>query len=302
MSTEIKDAIITLDPPIVDEENDFTITTIDLNQLMTLDIASDEEINGIVYSNTPVPISTIEHNTIGVQYRAYIKNEQVMLRGDVTHNNAPIFCIEKPMDIDQFIMEIRQLIANHDIINIEKIEAIKSIIDEVKAEIYATAFSENILLCDEEFNYRIELYDSATKKHIGVANRIVLHNELIYLQEAILFDNNTDIQRIDINIVLNEDEMISIQKLFLYANSGTSFKYLMYESSDCNIMLMNHKGSMDHKTLNFKGITLPAFNTSTASSLDELLKANDQNVLLKCYKKNRKIDAIIVNINKYLLG
>lgn len=302
MSTKIKNAIITLDPPIVDEENEYTITTIDLNQLITLDIASNEKIYGVVYNNTPMPVSNKDTDTIGVQYHAYIKDDQVFLRGNVTHNDDPLFNIEKPIDIDRFVEEIRQLITNHDIINIEKIGAIKTIIEEVKEEIHATAFSENILLSEEEFNYRIELYSAADKKMIGVANRLVMHNDSIFLYEAVLYDPKANIEKIDINIVLNDKNAIVIKNLAIFSNSGVSFKYLSYHVDNSFIMLTEHEGKMDHRKLNFKGINLPEKDYSTIYLSEDLINNNDQAALMRCYKANRKIDAIVVNVNRYLLG
>ena len=41
---------------------------------------------------------------------------------------------------------------------------------------------------------------------------------------------------------------------------------------------------------------------STNYLVEELIKQNDQGTLIKCYKQNKKMNIIKVNINKYLLS
>ena len=92
--------------------------------------------------------------------------------------------------------------------------------------------------------------------------------------------------------------------LNLNSENGKSIKYCSYNLNDSKIAKKNPSKDETYNAekLKLKGLKLPNKDMSTNYLVEELIKQNDQGTLIKCYKQNKKMNIIKVNINKYLLS
>ena len=301
MST-IKKGILYLDTPIEDIENDYVISKVNLNNLAKEKIAPNNTMEGILLERTFTPFNTDGNNNMNMKF-------------DLNYDNAEEKLLKKEKelfsdtyDIDPYVLVdeiLKSLAANKNKnVSVSNAPSIIEGVNTVKENLYSKAFEENILLSNEEFNYRIDIYKAGTNNLLGIANRLLIQNDIMMLFEVIAFDTETSFSKIDIKVILNENEAIIFKSLNLNSESGKSIKYCSYSLNDSKIAKKNPSKDETYNAekLKLKGLKLPNKDMSTNYLVEELIKQNDQSTLIKCYKQNKKMNIIKVNINKYLLS
>lgn len=303
---KIKNGIVALDTPIVDEKNGYNINTIDLNKLANKKIITDNLINGIKLESTFSPISLGNNSKMSIEYILTYKNDIITLTGTVKVNDKEIFNVPYEIDINILVAQIIESINNNmNSLTIANLNIIKTALDCLKDQAYKAAFDNNIILAQEVYNYRINIYESGKKNLIGLANRFTIHDNVIMLYELITFDPNIQMDRIDIQVVLDESKSVWFKDIRINSSSGKSIKYcafLIESNSKAAIKLAGPEESFNADKLKLKGLTLPRKNNSTNYMVEDLLKENDQGALIKCYKQNKSMNITKLNVNRYLLS
>ena len=76
--SKIKNGIVTLDTPVVDSENGYTIVNVDLNKLTKERIAQDSEMEGIKLNKAFTPFRSNKNDSM-IMNRLRWMNEAVLL-------------------------------------------------------------------------------------------------------------------------------------------------------------------------------------------------------------------------------
>ena len=308
MKTTIKKGIMHLPNPIVDEENDYSIDKIDLNKLIARKIASDAIVDGIALDRIYNPINTnSESDKMTIKYDMQYEDETgLTLIGSINKQDRELFRIDANIDIDTLVVQIVDSIANksNKNINVASLPIIQETLDTIKDKLYDAAFGNNVLLSNEEFNYRIDIYKAGTDNLLGIANRMFIDSNIMMLSEVIAFDSNASLNKIDIKMVIDENNAIIFKGLNLNSESGKSIKYCSFDLNDAKVAKKQPgKGEIyNAEKLKLKGLKLPYKDMSTKYLLDELIKQNEHGKLIKCYKQNKSMNIVKINVNKYLLG
>lgn len=307
MKSTIKNGIVYLKEAIEDKENGYKINTIDLNKLVDKKVAADSEIDGIRLESTFNTIRIDENKKITLEYILEYTDEtpKLTLTGKVKTNGDELFSITCDIDIDTLIMQIVDSISkNNRNINVGGLEIMQKALDKIKDQAYKAAFKNNILLAEEEFNYRINVYKANSDSLIGIANRLFITKDIVTLMEFIAFDAETQINTVDIQMVIDDQCAIYMKDLSLHSESGKSIKYCAFRITDGKIAIKSpSRGEVyNPEKLKLKGLKLPYKNSSTKYLLEELMRQNDHGALIRCYKQNKSINIVKINVNKYLLG
>ena len=87
--SKIKNGIVTLDTPVVDSENGYTIVNVDLNKLTKERIAQDSEMEGIKLNKAFTHFRRNKNDSMIMKFKLeYNKyTEHVNLVGKVTHSD-----------------------------------------------------------------------------------------------------------------------------------------------------------------------------------------------------------------------
>ena len=216
MST-IKKGILYLDTPIEDIENDYVISKVNLNNLAKEKIPPNNTMEGILLERTFTPFNTDGNNNMNMKFDLNYDNdeEKLVITGTVMKKEKELF--SDTYDIDPYVLVdeiLKSLAANKNKnVSISNAPSITKGVNTVKENLYSKAFEENILLSNEEFNYRIDIYKAGTNNLLGIANRLLIQNDIMMLFEVIAFDTETSFSKIDIKVILNENEAIIFKSL-----------------------------------------------------------------------------------------
>lgn len=309
MKATIKNGIMYLDEPIIDTENDYSIDSVDLSKIANETIAVDNVMEGLILEKTFTPFKTDNNNDIvmkfGLKYDSDNDNK-LFITGTVTKKDKTIFSDNYELDLYELIEEILNALKNNKNknVSIPSLKIITRGINTVKGELYSKAFEKNILLSDELFNYRIEIFRAGTNNMLGIANRLLIQSDIMVLFEVISFDAEAPLDNTDIKVIINENEAIIFKSLKLNSNNGKSIKYCSFDLNNTKIAKKNPSKEENYNAekLKLKGLKLPNKDMSTSYLIEELLKNNEQETLIKCYKRNKRMNIVKININKYLLS
>ena len=309
MKATIKNGIMYLDEPIIDTENDYSIDSVDLSKIANETIAVDNVMEGLLLEKTFTPFKTDNNNDIvmkfGLKYDSDSDNK-LSITGTVAKKDKAIFSDNYELDSYELIEEILNALKNNKNknVSISSLNIITKGINIIKENLYSKAFDENILLSNELFNYRIEIFRAGTNNMIGVANRLLIQNDIMVLFEVILFNAEDSLDNIDIKVIINENEAIIFKSLKINSNNGKSIKYCSFDLNNTKIAKKNPSKEENYNAekLKLKGLKLPNKDMSTSYLIEELLKNNEQETLIKCCKRNKRMNIVKININKYLLS
>lgn len=309
MKATIKNGIMYLDEPIIDTENDYSIDSIDLSKITNETIAADNIMEGLLLEKTFTPFKTDNNNDIvmkfGLKYDSDNDNK-LSITGTVTKKDKAIFSDNYELDSYKLVEEILTTLKNNKNknVSISSLNIITKGINIIKENLYSKAFNENILLSNELFNYRIEIFRAGTNNMIGVANRLLIQNDIMVLFEVILFNTEDSLDNTDIKVIINENEAIIFKSLKINSNNGKSIKYCSFDLNNTKIAKKNPSKEENYNAekLKLKGLKLPNKDMSTSYLIEELLKNNEQETLIKCCKRNKRMNIVKININKYLLS
>ena len=308
MKTTIKKGIVHLENPIVDKENDYSIDKINLNKLVARKIASDSIVDGIALDRIYNPINTDnENDKLTIKYNMQYEDETgITLTGSINKQDKEIFKIDANINIDTLVTQVTDSITNKNNknINIASLSIIQDTLKDIKDKLYSAAFTNNVLLSNEEFNYRIDIYKSGTDNLLGIANIMFIDGNVMMLSEVIAFDSNASLSKIDIKMVIDENNAVIFKGLTLNSESGKSIKYCSFDLNDAKVAKKQpgRGETYNAEKLKLKGLKLPYKDMSTKYLLDELIKQNEHGNLIKCYKQNKSMNIVKINVNKYLLG
>lgn len=300
MSYTIENGIVTFEEPIKVNKN-YTIDSFDLNRISELQLVKNTKLNGIQLSDEYSMMQTKDSNNLKLDFEVIYEEEKLKMTGDVlSWAGTSIITVEETLDATVIIDKAVDILkTNPKIIDLSTINTLDVAVKSIKQKINDSAFENNILLAGEELEYRINLYDR-NYSLVGVANRAHIIENFITLGEVILFDNKTNINNLNIEIVLNNETIIKIIDLEQNAVSGDSIKYCRYGTSRAKIKL--ETGEYDNTKMKLKGLKLPAIDASVMSLNEDLVSKNDVNLLVKAFKQNKRMNIVKIDINKYLLG
>lgn len=300
MSYTIENGMVTFEEPIKVNKN-YTIDSFDLNRISELQLVKNTKLNGIQLSDEYSMMQTKDSNNLKLDFEVIYEEEKLKMTGDVlSWAGTPIITVEETLDATIIIDKAVDILkTNPKIIDLSTINTLDVAVKSIKQKINDSAFENNILLAGEELEYRINLYDR-NYSLVGVANRAHIIENFITLGEVILFDNKTNINNLNIEIVLNNETIIKIIDLEQNAVSGDSIKYCRYGTSRAKIKL--ETGEYDSNKMKLKGLKLPAIDASVMSLNEDLVSKNDVNLLVKAFKQNKRMNIVKIDINKYLLG
>ena len=293
--SKIKNGIVTLDTPVVDSENGYTIVNVDLNKLTKERIAQDSEMEGIKLNKAFTPFRSN-------------KNDSMIMKFNLEYNNdtESLDLVGKVTQGDKVVVDILDSLAQNtnNNVSLASLEMIRNAVDTARNTIYSKCFKENILLSNEEFNYRIDIFKAGTNNLLALGNRLSISDDTITLYEVIAFDSNATFDKVDIRVVINEEEAIYFKSLSLNTTNGKSIKYCGFSLNNAQIAKKspNKNEKYNPEKLKLKGLDLTAKESNTEFLLRDLLNNNDHNLLMKCYKQNKKLGVVKVNLNKYLLS
>lgn len=293
--------------PVIDEENGYEIDRIDFNNFDQKKI-SNETMNCIAMSDKMLsPVSTSGNDKVTVTYTLNYK-DALSLYGVVSKNEKEIFRETANIDEETIVEQIYNAI--HDKTNksfsVNRLDIINDNLQTIKNVLYANAFANDLLLTDEEYNYKINVYAPGTKNLIGVANRMSIKLDSIYLMELVVFESNTSLSKIDIEMIIDKGTAITFKDLNLLSENGKSIKYCSFGVSNAKVKKIYATDSLpfDDSRMKMKNILVPntkMSNLSTKTLSDELIRMNTQDDLLRFYKQNKKMNIITLDINKFLL-
>jgi hypothetical protein len=300
MSYTIENGMVTFEEPIKVNKN-YTIDSFDLNRISELQLVKNTKLNGIQLSDEYSMMQTKDSNNLKLDFEVIYEEEKLKMTGDVlSWAGTSIITVEETLDANVIIDKAVDILkTNPKIIDLSTINTLDVAVKSIKQKINDSAFENNILLAGEELEYRINLYDR-NYSLVGVANRAHIIENFITLGEVILFDNKTNINNLNIEIVLNNETIIKIIDLEQNAVSGDSIKYCRYGTSRAKIKL--ETGEYDSNKMKLKGLKLPAIDASVMSLNEDLVSKNDVNLLVKAFKQNKRMNIVKIDINKYLLG
>lgn len=300
MSYTIENGMVTFEEPIKVNKN-YTIDSFDLNKISELQLVKNTKLNGIQLSDEYSMMQTKDSNNLKLDFEVIYEEEKLKMTGDVlSWAGTSIITVEETLDANVIIDKAVDILkTNPKIIDLSTINTLDVAVKSIKQKINDSAFENNILLAGEELEYRINLYDR-NYSLVGVANRAHIIENFITLGEVILFDNKTNINNLNIEIVLNNETIIKIIDLEQNAVSGDSIKYCRYGTSRAKIKL--ETGEYDSNKMKLKGLKLPAIDASVMSLNEDLVSKNDVNLLVKAFKQNKRMNIVKIDINKYLLG
>ena len=300
MKYTIENGVVTFEKPIKVNKN-YSIDSFDLNKLSDLQLLKSGKINGIQLDSSFNLMEIKENNALRLDYEInYIENS-LKITGEVSScTGSSIITVEETMNTDNVIQESMKLLENNPkSINLANIETFEETTKTIKNKVNESAFENGILLAGEELNYKINIYDR-NDSLIGLANRAYINESYITLCEVMLFDTKTNINNINIEIVLNKNSAIKIVDLEHNASSGESIRYCRYATSRAKIKL--EEGTYEDSKMKLKNLKLPEFDPSVITLNTALTEQNDINTLTKAYKQNKKLNIVKIDINKYLLG
>lgn len=297
---KIENDVIILDNPIEDTENGYIIDRIDIKKLVSKRLMADSKIDGISLTNNLSVISFREQDMI-IKYGMQYDNEKIIVTGTIFKDGTEDLKVDKEIDLNVLVNQITESIKERNCkgLNVSSLPIITEKLEEIKDEFYKTSFNNNIMLLREEYNYKINMYVSGTDTLIGTANRLLIEGNSLLLMEAIMFDQYS-LNNVDLKMIIDHENVVVFEDLLLDSSSGKSIKYCSFNIIDCRIAKKREYNDPDK--LKFKGIKLPYRNASTKALLDELLRLNSQNSLIRCYKQNKSMNIEKLNINKYLLS
>lgn len=300
MSYTIKNGIVTFEESIKVNKN-YAIDSFDLNRISELQLVKNTKLNGIQLNDEYSMMQTKDSNNLKLDFEVVYEEEKLKMTGDVlSWAGTSIITVEETLDAAIIIDRAVDILkTNPKIIDLSTINTLDVAVKSIKQKINDSAFENNILLAGEELEYRINLYDR-NYSLVGVANRAHIIENFITLGEVILFDNKTNINNLNIEIVLNNETIIKIIDLEQNAVSGDSIKYCRYGTSRAKIKL--ETGEYDNTKMKLKGLKLPAIDASVMSLNEDLVSKNDVNLLVKAFKQNKRMNIVKIDINKYLLG
>lgn len=309
MKATIKNGIMYLDEPIIDTENDYSIDNVDLSKIANETIAVDNIMEGLLLEKTFTPFSTDNNNDIVMKFKLKYDSDndnKLFIAGTVTKKDKTLFSDNYELDSYELVEEILTTLKNNKNknVSISSLNIITKGINIIKENLYSKAFNENILLSNELFNYRIEIFRAGTNNMIGVANRLLIQNDIMVLFEVILFNTEDSLDNTDIKVIINENEAIIFKSLKINSNNGKSIKYCSFDLNNTKIAKKNPSKEENYNAekLKLKGLKLPNKDMSTSYLIEELLKNNEQETLIKCCKRNKRMNIVKININKYLLS
>ena len=297
---KIENDVIILDNPIEDTENGYIIDRIDIRKLVSKRLMADSKIDGVSLTNNLSVISFREQDMI-IKYGMQYDNEKIIVTGTIFKDGEEHIKVDKEIDLEVLTTQITESIKerNGKGLNVSSLPIITEKLEEIKDEFYKTSFNNNIMLLREEYNYKINIYISGTDTLIGTANRLLIEGNSLLLMEAIMFDQYS-LNNVDLKMIIDHENVVVFEDLLLDSSSGKSIKYCSFNIIDCRVAKRREYNNPDK--LKFKGIKLPYKNASTKALLDELLRLNSQNSLIRCYKQNKSMNIEKLNINKYLLS
>lgn len=252
MSYTIENGIVTFEEPIKVNKN-YTIDSFDLNRISELQLVKNTKLNGIQLSDEYSMMQTKDSNNLKLDFEVIYEEEKLKMTGDVlSWAGTSIITVEETLDATIIIDKAVDILkTNPKIIDLSTINTLDVAVKSIKQKINDSAFENNILLAGEELEYRINLYDR-NYSLVGVANRAHIIENFITLGEVILFDNKTNINNLNIEIVLNNETIIKIIDLEQNAVSGDSIKYCRYGTSRAKIKL--ETGEYDSNKMKLKGL------------------------------------------------
>jgi hypothetical protein len=300
MKYTIENGVVTFEKPIKVNKN-YSIDSFDLNKLSDLQLLKSGKINGIQLDTNFNLMEIKDNNALRLDYDINYVNDELQITGGVSScTGASIISVQEAVNTDLLIQKAIDLLKDDPkSVNLSNIDAFDESTKLIKNKINESAFENGILLAGEELNYRINLYDR-NDSLIGLANRAYINESYITLCEVMLFDTKTNINSINIEIVLNKNSAIKIIDLEHNASSGESIRYCRYATSRAKIKL--EEGTYEDSKMKLKNLQLPEFDPSVMVLNTALTEQNDINALTKAYKQNKKMNIVKIDINKYLLG
>lgn len=293
---------------ILDEENDYEIDCVDLSKFDGKKISSESMSCISLPENMLTPISdSYGSSNMSISYTLNYDDE-LTITGTVYKKEDELFKESLTIDNEVFVNQLYDSIYNkkNKAFSVNKIQEVNTKLQTIKDTLYSKAFDNSLLLTDEEYNYKINIYAPNTNNLIGVANRLSIKLNVLYLMEIVVFETSTSLNKIDIEMVIDEHTAIMFKDLSLAAESGKSIKYCTYSLDGVKVKknYANDSNPYDPTKMKCKSIAIPSTkisNLSTKQLSDELIRMNEQNTLLKFYKQNKKMNILTVDINRFLL-
>ena len=113
--SKINKGILTLDTPIVDSENGYTIVNVDLNKLAKERIAQDSDMEGIKLNKAFTPFKSNKNNNMVMKFNIEYNDdtESLTLVGKVMQDDKVLFDTSVDLDVEQLIVDILDSLAQN---------------------------------------------------------------------------------------------------------------------------------------------------------------------------------------------
>ena len=113
--SKINKGILTLDTPIVDSENGYTIVNVDLNKLAKERIAQDSDMEGIKLNKAFTPFKSNKNNNMVMKFNIEYSDdtESLALVGKVMQDDKILFDTSVDLDVEQLIVDILDSLAQN---------------------------------------------------------------------------------------------------------------------------------------------------------------------------------------------
>ena len=148
--SKINKGILTLDTPIVDSENGYTIVNVDLNKLAKERIAQDSDMEGIKLNKAFTPFKSNKNNNMVMKFNIEYNDdtESLALVGKVMQDDKVLFDTSVDLDVEQLIVDILDSLAQNtnNNVSLASLDMVKRAVNTAKETIYSKCFKENILL------------------------------------------------------------------------------------------------------------------------------------------------------------